>query len=89
MEGSEEVRGIDTITGLVGEPPGIIEVPYRTVKEETILQQSWNSCHIAIIPYCYKCKEPLIWLSPPKEDRSIFKCPKCERCWKHGSKDGK
>ncbi len=78
---SEEVKGVDTIRGLVGSPPMIIHVPREVVKSENSLQRVWNSRHIAIIPYCFVCKEPLTWVSPPDKDGRIFKCSKCGRVW--------
>lgn len=79
---SEEVKGLDTIRGLVGEPPKEILVPRVIVKTENMLMQGWNACHIAIIPFCFKCQEPLIWVNPPDKDGRIFRCGKCERVWK-------
>ena len=79
----EIVKGLDTIRGLVGEPPKVIEIPYELQRAETIAQQGWNTSYIAIIPYCFKCKEPLVWHTYPK-GKILFHCPKCKRRWIKG-----
>ena len=79
-----EVPGLETIRGLVGEPPRVVQIPYDLIRTEEIARQGWNSIYIAIIPYCYKCKEPLVWHSPPREDTVLFHCPKCQRKWIEG-----
>lgn len=76
-----EIPGIDTIRGLVGEPPSSIFVNRKVMETQQKLMQVWNSAYIAIIPYCYKCKEPLVWHSPPGEDNILFHCPKCKKIW--------
>ena len=86
MDKSERIPGIDTIQGLTGSPPRIIVIPHEIMKAEELLRQAWNSLHIAIIPYCYKCKAPLDWHSPP-DDNKVFTCPKCDRQWMLGTKD--
>jgi len=81
------IPGLDTIMGLVGEPPPEIKVPYKLVKTENSCQQGWNACHIAIIPYCYKCKAVLVWHRPPHEkghEDELFTCPSCGRVWVRG-----
>jgi hypothetical protein len=75
-----ECKGIDTIRGLVGEPPHEISCPMELVALEQGLLQAWNKVFIAVLPYCYKCREPLVWHSPPDDD-VLFHCPKCERRW--------
>jgi len=75
-----EIPGLDTIMGLVGDPPMEIKVSYDTIKIAEGLRQVWNKSHIAFIPYCMKCKEPLVWISPPANG-VLFKCPKCDRKW--------
>ena len=77
---SEEWPGLETIMGLVGEPPAEIKIPYRLIKKQKVLLSEWNSLHIAIIPYCIKCKEPLVWHHKP-DDGVLFHCPKCKRKW--------
>lgn len=77
----EEISGIDTILGLVGIPPKEISVGYETVKVAEKLKQVWNSKYLAFIPYCFVCKEPLVWHSPPGKDNVLFHCPKCQRKW--------
>lgn len=76
-----EIAGIDTITGLAGEPPTGIPLPYNLVYKEQLQTQVWNGKYIAIILYCFKCKEPLVWHSPPDGDNILFHCPKCKRIW--------
>ena len=85
---SERMPGVDTIRGLVGHPPKVITIPYKVMRTENILQQAWNAVHIAIIPYCYICKTPLDWHSPP-DGNKVFTCPKCSRQWTLGEKDDK
>jgi len=76
-----EIKGIDTIRGLAGSPPVEIEVEPKLLKEGTLLMRDWNSKFLAFLPYCYSCKEPLNWYSPP-EGEYVFRCPKCDRKWK-------
>jgi len=81
------IPGLETIRGLVGEPPAEIKVPYKLMRTEHTCQQGWNACHIAVIPYCYKCKHPLIWHQPPHEEGhgdELFTCPNCGRVWVRG-----
>jgi len=75
-----EVKGLDTIQNLVGEPPKTIEVPYRLMRDTEITRPEWNKLFLAIIPCCFRCKEPLVWHSN-ESDRTIFHCPKCKRRW--------
>ncbi len=84
---SVEVKGVDTIRGLVGEPPMEITILRDIVEAENVLISGWNSCHVAVIPYCFKCREPLIWINPPDKDGRIFKCDKCGRVWKLSPKE--
>jgi len=84
-EKSELILGVETIRGLVGEPPKRIEIPLELQKSENISVQTWNAYYIAIILYCYKCKEPLIWHTYPRED-VLYHCPKCQREWVKDSK---
>ena len=74
----ELIPGVDTISNLVGSPPMKISIPYEVMHTEELLRQAWNALHIAIIPYCYKCKTPLVWHSPP-DKHTAFNCPSCKR----------
>ncbi|KKK80539.1 hypothetical protein LCGC14_2822490 [marine sediment metagenome] len=85
---SERIPGIDTIQGLAGSPPKINVISYKVMEAEHLLQQAWNAINIAIIPYCYKCKSPLDWHSPP-DGYKVFTCPTCNRQWVLGEKNGK
>ncbi len=76
----EEWFGLDTIRGLVGEPPAEVKIPYKVVRKQHLLLQEWNSFYIAIIPYCFKCKEILVWHHKPN-DGVLFHCPRCNRKW--------
>lgn len=76
----EIIPGVETIRGLVGEPPREIPIDRETLTEQQILLPEWNHSYIAMIPYCFKCREPLTWHTPP-EDRILFDCPKCHRTW--------
>ena len=77
-----EIVGVDTIRGLVGSPPKEIEIDQELIKRGTKLMREWNPKFLAFIPYCFLCKEPLNWYSPPTEEGFIFRCPKCGRKWK-------
>jgi len=76
-----EIPGVDTIQGLVGSPPQIIEVSYDVIRVAEGVRHLWNKSFLAFLPYCFTCKEPLVWHSPPGKDRVIFHCPKCGRKW--------
>lgn len=77
---ASEIPGLETIRGLVGEPPKVIPVNRETLVKQQHLIQEWNPVFIAAIPFCYKCKEPLVWHSPPV-DEVLFHCPNCGRKW--------
>jgi len=76
----ELIHGIETIRNLVGEPPQQIPIDRETMTEQQVLMPDWNHMYIAIIPYCFKCKEPLTWHTPPEDD-ILFDCPRCHRIW--------
>jgi len=78
-----EVPGLETIRGLVGEPPKRIKIPHKIMRSEEMLRREWNEMYIAIIPYCFKCQEPLVWHTPP-DNKVLFHCPKCKREWIKG-----
>lgn len=82
------IKGEDTIKGLVGEPPKRITLPYSLLTNEEILRAEWNHKFIAIVPYCFKCKVPLIWHSPP-DGNVLFECPSCRRKWVKSKSWGK
>ena len=73
------IKGVDTIAGLAGNPPNVIPIPLEIIKKGTSLLTKWNSYHLAFIPYCFVCKEPLDWAQGDKE--VVFICPKCDRRW--------
>ena len=75
--------GLETIKGLVGSPPAEIALPRKVVAKQQTLMEEWNRCFIAIIPYCYKCKQPLVWYIPPDQEE-LFVCPGCGRVWVKG-----
>lgn len=75
------VPGVETIQGLVGQPPPEIPVEKGVRADQQRLLIRWNKVFIAIIPYCFKCKVPLVWHMPPGEDNEIFTCPTCGRVW--------
>ena len=72
------IKGIDTIVGLAGSPPQEIPIPIQIIKKGNSLMGIWNSYHLAFIPYCFVCKEPLDWA---QEKPVAFVCPKCGRKW--------
>lgn len=79
-----EVPGIETIMGLAGEPPQVIEIPYKLEKKQSLMVTEWNPIFIAVILYCYKCKEILIWHTYP-QGKILYHCPKCGRQWVKGA----
>lgn len=74
-----KVNGINTIMGLTGEPPAIIEIPKDMMVEAQSLLQWWNEYYMAFIPYCYKCRLPLTWYID--EGQNAFECENCGRIW--------
>ena len=78
-----EVPGVETILGLAGQPPQEIEVPFKLQKKQSLMISEWNPVFIAIIPYCYPCKEPLVWHIHP-QGKILYHCPKCGRQWVKG-----
>lgn len=74
------VPGVDTIQGLVGEPPPEIPVEFKTMAKQQALLREWNGLFVAILPYCFKCKMPLVWHIPSDNDE-LFTCPSCGRVW--------
>jgi len=88
MPESERIPGLDTIQGLAGTPPLINIIPYKTMKSAVAIQQDWNATFIAFIPYCFKCKVPLDWHTPP-DNGKVFTCPNCNRQWMLGGKNDK
>jgi len=75
-----EIPGLDTIRGLAGEPPQIIPVNKEVMVKQQHLMHEWNPVFIAVIPFCFKCKEPLVWHTPI-DGEVLFHCPKCQRKW--------
>ena len=73
------IKGIDTIAGLVGNPPDTIQIPKKILVKGTKLLEEWNSYYLAFIPYCFKCKDPLDWAQ--NQEGVVFICPKCNRKW--------
>jgi len=81
------VPGLETIRGLVGEPPIEIPINKKTMGTQQKLMEAWNTAFIAVIPYCYRCKVPLAWHQPPYEkghEDELFTCPSCGRVWVRG-----
>ena len=75
------VPGVETIQGLTGEPPPEIPIDHKVMAQQQILLKEWNNLYIAIIPYCFKCKVPLVWHIPHTKDNEVFVCPSCGRVW--------
>ena len=78
-----EVPGLETIQGFAGNPPLKIEVPFKLEKKQYGMVPEWNSVFIAIIPFCFKCREPLVWHTYP-QGKTLYHCPKCGRQWVKG-----
>lgn len=75
-----EVSGIDTIQELSKPPPMEIEVPYSVEYKQQMLLGGWNAAYIAILPYCFVCRRPLVWHTHP-QGKTLFHCDKCGRKW--------
>lgn len=82
-----EINGLDTIQGWVGHPPKRQVIPYNLIQTEDLLRKGWNHLAIAIIPYCFTCREPLVWHTPPEP--LAFHCPKCGGEWELGTRSVK
>ena len=82
MSQEMQVNGIDTIQALSYSPPKKISLSYTLQKKQQLIQGVWNQCYIAIIPYCIKCRAPLVWHTSPKE--TLFHCPSCGCEWIKG-----
>jgi len=79
----EQKNGLDTIKDFDGVMPAEVGIPYTVMKKQQLLMQGWNACYIAIIPYCFKCKVPLVWHTYP-EGNTLFHCPSCKTKWVKG-----
>ena len=78
-----EVPGLNTISELSElkiEPPQEIELELELIQDQQVIMDGWNIRYISIIPYCSKCKEPLVWHRRPNNG-TLFHCPKCSRKW--------
>lgn len=82
MMPEEEINGVNTIQEIIGAMPKELEIPFNLQKRQTTLQPAWNATYIAIIPYCFKCKIPLVWHIHP--ENVLFHCPKCRARWIKG-----
>lgn len=78
---SDEINGVDTIGGLRTPPPQEIGLSFDLIYTQELLRSNWNTCYVAVLPYCFNCKEPLVWHTKPT-DGILFHCPKCNRKWK-------
>ena len=81
------IPGLDTIEGLAGDPPPEIKIDHKDLRKMQIAILAVNHNFIAMIPYCFKCKVPLIWHQPPFEEGhedELFTCPNCGRVWIRG-----
>ena len=76
----QEVDGVDTIVSLATNPPQKIELAFDLVYTEELLRSDWNASYIAILPFCFKCKTPLVWHRNTKSG-VLFHCPLCKRQW--------
>jgi len=77
---SDEVKGVDTILGLVGEPPSNISIEEKVIAVCRSLIRVLNEHYLAFLPYCFKCKVALDWHIPSDDDEQ-FTCPSCGRVW--------
>lgn len=79
---AKKVNGVDAIVGSVGPLPRKVGLEFLLVGKQQLLMNHWNHRHIAIIPYCIKCKVPLDWITERSHgDDRIFECPKCGVVW--------
>ena len=79
----EIIPGVETIANLIGVPPKSNAISKELQNTLRLSIQGWNALSVAIIPYCYKCKEPLSWHTHP-EGEVLFHCPVCSREWVKG-----
>ena len=78
-----QVNGVDTIQDLVGTLPKRITLPHKLEEKQHTLQQAWNSRYVAIVPFCVKCKVPLVLHTHP-DGEVLFHCPNCGANWVKG-----
>jgi len=78
-----QVNGIDTIQELAGGLPKKILLPFNLEEKQQVLQQAWNMRYVAIVPFCMKCKAPLVWHTHP-DGEVLFHCPNCKAAWVKG-----
>jgi len=82
-----DIPGLETIRGLVGEPPPEVKIDYKDLRSVQLAILAVNHTFIALIPHCYKCRVPLAWHQPPYEkghEDELFTCPNCGRVWVRG-----
>jgi len=76
----EKVNGVDTISdNIILEPPEEIKLSFDTMKKAQRLQDLLLPRWAAFVPYCAKCKVPLIWILG--DERMLFECPSCAVVW--------
>ena len=78
-----QVNGVDTILDLDANLPRKIPLSFGLEEKQQVLQQAWNMRYVAIVPFCIKCKVPLVWHTHP-DGEVLFHCPICEAAWVKG-----
>lgn len=82
-----DIPGLEAIRGLVGEPPSEIKINYKDLYKVDVAISAINHTFIALLPFCFKCRVPLVWHQAPLEEGhedELFTCPNCGRVWVRG-----
>jgi len=75
------INGIGSIQSVVGTMPKEISISYQILKGGELLRQAWNSKHLAFVPFCFKCKVAVDWITEEHDNRVVFVCPQCGTEW--------
>lgn len=76
---ADTIKGLDTIMECVGPWPKQMQIDARSLYDAQLLKDRWNDNHIAFLPFCMKCKQPLNWIREDPSD--IFQCSQCGTKW--------
>lgn len=75
------VKGLDSIVTVTNLPTNP-RISADTMIDQTLVNDKWNKSYIAMLPFCFKCKEPLTWHNFPSKSGILFNCPICGTTWK-------
>ena len=81
-----KLKGLDTITSPTSATPTAVQVDYDVVLVTQAVMALWNRRHIALLPFCIKCKVALDWHVPDNKGEALssdvlFECPECKAKW--------